>query len=84
MSTTLTIRTDETLREALERRAEVQGKTLSALVREMQRDAEPEAGQRALYRTAVELTRRSYRLVVAVHDPLENESLFASADVSPP
>lgn len=35
MSTTLTIRTDEALRDALEQRARVQGKTLSQLVREI-------------------------------------------------
>lgn len=35
MSTTLTIRADETLREALEARARAQGKTLSGYVREI-------------------------------------------------
>ena len=35
VDTTLTIRTDETLRVALERRARAQGKTLSALAREI-------------------------------------------------
>ncbi len=35
MGTTLTIRTDDALREKLEKRARAQGKTLSALVREI-------------------------------------------------
>jgi plasmid stability protein len=35
MSTTLTIRTDDSLREQLEKRARAQGKTLSAIVREI-------------------------------------------------
>ena len=35
MSTTLTIRTDESLREALVKRAETQGKTLSEVAREI-------------------------------------------------
>jgi len=35
MSTTLTIRTDETLREELAKRARAQGKTLSQFVREV-------------------------------------------------
>jgi plasmid stability protein len=35
MSTTLTVRTDEALRDALEQRARAQGKTLSQLVREI-------------------------------------------------
>ena len=35
MSTTLTIRTDEALREELAKRARTQGKTLSQLVREI-------------------------------------------------
>ncbi|MCC6197195.1 MAG: hypothetical protein IT518_22290 [Burkholderiales bacterium] len=35
MDKTLTIRTDETLRSALEQRARAQGKTLSALTREI-------------------------------------------------
>jgi plasmid stability protein len=35
MSTTLTIRTDESLREALEKRAEAQGKTVSEVAREI-------------------------------------------------
>ncbi len=35
MSTTLTIRTDESLREALEKRAEAQGKSLSEVAREI-------------------------------------------------
>jgi plasmid stability protein len=35
MSTTLTVRTDEALIEALRQRAESQGKTVSALVREL-------------------------------------------------
>ena len=39
MSTTLTIRTDETLREELAKRARAQGKTLSQLVREILRAA---------------------------------------------
>jgi hypothetical protein len=39
MSTTLTIRTDKALRTALERRARVQGKTVSELAREILRIA---------------------------------------------
>jgi len=39
MSTTLTVRTDETLRQALRRRAAAQGKTISTLVREILEDA---------------------------------------------
>lgn len=39
MSTTLTVRTDESLREALEERARAQGKTLSEFVREILRAA---------------------------------------------
>lgn len=39
MSTTLTVRTDEGLRRALKDRAELEGKTLSALVREILEDA---------------------------------------------
>ena len=39
MSTTLTIRTDDSLRAALARRAETQGKTLSQVVREILEDA---------------------------------------------
>ena len=35
MSTTLTIRTDDALRRALEERARAQGKTVSAFVREI-------------------------------------------------
>ncbi len=35
MSMTLSIRTDESLREALARRAEIQGKTLSEVAREI-------------------------------------------------
>lgn len=35
MRTTLTIRTDERLREALEERAEMQGKTVSEVAREI-------------------------------------------------
>jgi plasmid stability protein len=35
MSTTLTIRTDDTLRDALAKRAEAQGKTLSEVAREI-------------------------------------------------
>ena len=35
MSTTITIRTDENLREALEQRARAQGKSISGLVREI-------------------------------------------------
>ncbi len=35
MSTTLTVRTDEALREALEERARAQGKSVSQLVREI-------------------------------------------------
>jgi hypothetical protein len=38
MSTTLTIRTDATLREALERRARAQGKTISQVTREILRE----------------------------------------------
>jgi plasmid stability protein len=39
MRTTLTIRTDEHLREALEERAALQGKTVSELAREILADA---------------------------------------------
>ena len=39
VSTTLTVRTDEALREALRVRAAVQGKTVSGLVREILEDA---------------------------------------------
>ncbi len=39
MTTTLTVRTDETLRRALRRRAEAVGKTISALVREILEEA---------------------------------------------
>jgi plasmid stability protein len=39
MSTTLTIRTEETLRQELARRAAAQGKTLSQFVREILEDA---------------------------------------------
>ncbi len=39
MSTTLTVRTDEALRQALARRAEESGKTLSELVREILEEA---------------------------------------------
>lgn len=39
MSTTLTIRTDEALREALAKRASAQGKTLSEVAREILRSA---------------------------------------------
>jgi hypothetical protein len=39
MSATLTIRTDDELREALRRRAEVQGKTISELAREILSEA---------------------------------------------
>jgi plasmid stability protein len=39
MSTTITIRTDEELREALEQRARAEGKTLSGLVREILENA---------------------------------------------
>jgi hypothetical protein len=39
MSTTLTIRTGEALRERLAKRASAQGKTLSQLVREILEDA---------------------------------------------
>lgn len=38
MSTTLTIRTDAALREALERRARAQGKTISQVTREILRE----------------------------------------------
>lgn len=38
-TTTLTIRTDEALREALQKRAELQGKTLSEVAREILADA---------------------------------------------
>lgn len=37
--TTLTVRTDEELRDALERRARSEGKTLSSLVREILEEA---------------------------------------------
>jgi plasmid stability protein len=39
MSTTLTIRTDDALREALEKRASAQGKTVSEVAREILRSA---------------------------------------------
>lgn len=39
MSTTLTIRTDEALRTALEERAHAEGKTISELAREILREA---------------------------------------------
>jgi plasmid stability protein len=39
MSTTLTVRTDEALREALQSRAAAQGKTVSKLVREILEEA---------------------------------------------
>lgn len=39
MSTTLTVRTDEGLRRALQRRAETEGKTVSGLVREILEEA---------------------------------------------
>ncbi|MGH7502850.1 MAG: hypothetical protein ACREL7_13980 [Longimicrobiales bacterium] len=39
MGTTLTIRTDETLRQALARRASAQGKTVSEVAREILRSA---------------------------------------------
>ena len=39
MSTTLTIRTDEALREALAKRASAQGKTVSEVAREILRSA---------------------------------------------
>jgi hypothetical protein len=39
MSTTITIRTDQKLREALAERARVEGKTLSVVAREILRDA---------------------------------------------
>jgi plasmid stability protein len=39
MSTTLTIRTDEALREALTKRASAQGKTVSEVAREILRNA---------------------------------------------
>lgn len=39
MSITLTVRTDESLRKALEERARAQGKTLSEFVREVLREA---------------------------------------------
>lgn len=39
MSTTITVRTDDALREELRKRAESQGKSLSEVVREILRDA---------------------------------------------
>jgi plasmid stability protein len=39
MSTTITIRTDESLREALDKKAAASGKTVSELVREILEDA---------------------------------------------
>lgn len=39
MNTTLTVRTDETMRKALERRAKTQGLTVSELVRRILGDA---------------------------------------------
>ena len=62
MSTTLTIRTDESLREALEKRAEAQGKTLSEVAREIllraleERPVHTRAGH---IRGKLELSRRT-------------------------
>lgn len=39
MSSTLTVRTDDALREALQERAASQGKSISSLIREILRDA---------------------------------------------
>jgi plasmid stability protein len=71
MSTTLTIRTDEALREALEERASAQGKTVSELAREILRNAleERALGERTshlkgglrLGRKQTEAWRRSLR-----------------------
>ena len=49
MSTTITIRTEESLREALERRADEEGKTISEVVREILLESleERPVGQRA-------------------------------------
>jgi predicted transcriptional regulator len=49
MSTTITIRTDEPLRERLEKRAAASGKSLSALIREILENAvtERSVGRRA-------------------------------------
>ena len=49
MSTTLTVRTDDSLREALRRRADARGKTISDIVREILQEAliERPVGERA-------------------------------------
>lgn len=39
MRTTITLRTDETMRDQLQRRASLQGKSVSEVVREILRDA---------------------------------------------
>ena len=61
MSTTLTVRTDDRLREALTRKAETLGKTVSQLVREILEDAiveRPMAGRIGHLRGALRLNRR--------------------------
>jgi predicted transcriptional regulator len=67
MRTTLTIRADKTLRAALERRARAEGKTLSAVAREILRDAlekrplEVNTGQLKLGRVETEDWRKVLR-----------------------
>jgi hypothetical protein len=61
MGTTLTVRTDDRLREALTRKAETLGKTVSQLVREILEDAiaeRPMAGRIGHLRGALRLDRR--------------------------
>ena len=55
MRTTLTVRTDEALREALAKRARAQGKTLSQLVREILQAA---VSERSIEARAGHLKRR--------------------------
>jgi plasmid stability protein len=71
MSTTLTIRTDEALREALAKRASAQGKTVSEVARDILRSALEERpleerishlkGRRRLGQKQTEPWRRSLR-----------------------
>jgi plasmid stability protein len=71
MSTTITIRTDDPLRQRLEKRAAAEGKSLSATVREILENAvaERSVGRRAghlkarlsLPRGATDLWRKSVR-----------------------
>jgi plasmid stability protein len=66
MSTTLTIRTDEALRRALDQRASAQGKTVSEVAREILRNALEERtshlkGRLSLGKKQTEAWRRSLR-----------------------